>query len=77
MRFDPAAHAATSNLQGDTAKLTDPRVRAALVGVLVPFAYWATLALLFPGAPFTGGAGVAAGIALAFFEYRRSKTALG
>lgn len=55
------------------AKLTDPLVRATLIAVGVPPAYWAVFTLLFPGVPFTAGAGVAAGVALAFFEYRRSK----
>ncbi|CAN5179550.1 hypothetical protein BH24GEM2_BH24GEM2_16290 [soil metagenome] len=58
------------------AKLTDPLVRAALVGVLVPPTYWAVFTLLFPGMPVTHGAGVGAAIPLAFLEYRRSKRAL-
>ena len=58
-------------------KLTDPLVRATLVGVGVPAAYWAIFTAWFPEAPFAGGAGIAAGVALAVFEYRRSKTVLG
>lgn len=77
LQLERTNRAATSNHQGDMPKLTDPLVRATLVGVLVPFAYWIVFTRLFPGAPFTGGAGVAAGVALGYFEYRRSRTALG
>jgi hypothetical protein len=55
-------------------KLTDPLLRATLVGALVPPAYWAVFTLLFPGMPLTRGAGVACGVALALYEYRRTKT---
>ena len=58
-------------------KLTDPGVRALLLGVLVPPAFWAIFTLLFPGEPMTPGAGVGMAIPLAYLEYRRAKRALG
>ena len=57
-------------------KVTDPRVRALLLGVLIPPAYWAIYTLLFPGQPMTPGAGVGVAIPLAYLEYRRAKKAL-
>ena len=53
--------------------LTNPVARAVLAVIIVPVVYWIVKTLVFPGVPLNGGAGVAAGVALAIMEYRRSK----
>ena len=54
--------------------LTSPMVRAALVGVLALVVFSIAYTLLFSGETVAYGAGVAAAVSLAFFEYRRTKS---